>query len=150
MKRFFFFSFYLTNSIGLGVKLTSSRSPGVGAQLLNTDFSNLNDTEVRLLDQEFTGQNDTEILPNGVQYTSARLPEDNRSFVLISLVLIGAGFLFPFNSYIAVVDFMHQRYADYSPDFFVRLLPDPMTAKQADSIPMQLTIHRINRINRSH
>jgi hypothetical protein len=39
------------------------------------------------------------------------VPEDARSRVWYAIVLCGAGFLFPFNTYIAAADFLEQRYS---------------------------------------
>eukprot|EP00037_Helgoeca_nana_P018833 m.181895 g.181895 ORF g.181895 m.181895 type:complete len:143 (-) comp24612_c1_seq1:155-583(-) len=50
------------------------------------------------------------------------VPEDARSRVWYAIVLCGAGFLFPFNTYIAAADFLEQRYEEYHPEFYITLV----------------------------
>eukprot|EP00729_Bicosta_minor_P009288 gene9288-22631_t len=46
-------------------------------------------------------------------------PKDKKSLVLVMMTLCGAGFLFPFNSYIGAVDFLEERYPSFSPEFVI-------------------------------
>lgn len=74
-------------------------------------------------------EDDAQVLPDAKYIITAETPpRDRRSLVFCAMVMIGAGFLFPFNSYVAVVDFMHQRYAEYSPDFYIPMVYMYVTA----------------------
>lgn len=47
------------------------------------------------------------------------VPPDRYWLVWAMLLLGGAGFLFPFNSYIVATDFLDGRYRRYSPEFYI-------------------------------
>ena len=44
---------------------------------------------------------------------------DRRWLVMTMMTLCGAGFLFPFNSYIVAVDYLEERYPTFSPEFVI-------------------------------
>lgn len=47
---------------------------------------------------------------------------DKYNGVWIAAGLMGAGFLFPFNTYITAADFLQQRYKNYDPEFYISLV----------------------------
>jgi len=53
---------------------------------------------------------------------NALAPNDHYNLVVVAMGICGAGFLFPFNTYIAASDFLEQRYSKYDPEFYITLI----------------------------
>jgi len=49
-------------------------------------------------------------------------PKDKGNFAWLTMIVCGAGFLFPFNTFIVASDFWEQRYAKYNPEFYIPLV----------------------------